>query len=135
MLTTQTEVDTLARRARLLLEALRTCLEVPEAVNAAANALSNALPPFEEVRAIDQRLIYTDGAPRCDECCRKNIQLARWRKGNAKMCDEHKEWLERTDTLPSVCEVIRRKPEPKPWTPLEEAAPGRQLLEHDENTP
>lgn len=122
MLMTEQEVNQLARQARLLLDAVNACLETPEAVHAAANGLSDALHPFEEVQEVDQRLIYTDGPPRCDECARSNIKLARWRKGNTKMCDEHKAWLERVDALPPLCDVIRRKPEPKPWTPMADAA-------------
>ena len=119
MLMTTAQVNALAAHARRVLNALGTCLELPDAMNAAANGLSDALHPFEVIEPVDQTLIYTDGPPRCDECGRQNIKLARWRKGNAKMCDEHKDWLDRVDALPALSDVIRRKPEPKPWETLD----------------
>lgn len=117
---TEAEVNALALRARALLDALNTCASLPAALQGPANALSDALHPFEVIEPIDPRLIYVDGPPRCMECARSNIKLAKWRKGNAVMCDEHKAWLERVDALPSVCEVIRRKPTPKPWQAIAE---------------
>jgi hypothetical protein len=118
MLMTRPEVDALAAQARRVLDVLGTCLELPEEVSAAANGLSDALHPFENVVSIDQRLIHTDGPPRCDECSRLNIKLAKWRRGNAQMCDEHRDWLDRVDAMPAVSDVIRRKPTAKPWRPI-----------------
>lgn len=117
---TEAEVNALALRARALLDALNACASLPAALQGPANALSDALHPFEVIEPIDPRLIYVDGPPRCMECARSNIKLAKWRKGNAVMCDEHKAWLERVDALPSVCEVIRHKPTPKPWQAIAE---------------